>query len=326
MACSHPIFAWPNLQSDGTYQFRMLKSVDYDVNDYWLDIKSGRTPAVKFPCRKCLGCRLQKSEDWAVRCLMEQCYHEHSWFLTLTYADEFVPKTFSVDSLTGEALHPHMTLQKSDLQKFIKRLRKTQAVRYFAAGEYGSVTFRPHYHLILFGPDFKDRVRIQDGSAGGTYYTSETISALWPFGMHVLGDCSFQSVAYVARYTMKKAKADVRSVWESFNIQPEFQVMSLKPAIGYQYYLDHPDMFKFDRNYISTFDGSRSYIPPEYFRKLEREKYPIEMTRRFEQKLVNSRLRDQIKFSLTSNHYRAILDIEEEALDNRLKSLTRNQV
>ncbi|MDX8558692.1 hypothetical protein OZ663_18615, partial [Elizabethkingia sp. HX CGY] len=45
-----------------------------------------------------------------------------------------------------------MSLDYRDFQLFMKRARKLQEkkISYFLVGEYGSQTFRPHYHAIVF--------------------------------------------------------------------------------------------------------------------------------------------------------------------------------
>ena len=94
------------------------------------------------PCGKCLSCRIAKRREWTMRLWHELPYHQSSIFLTLTYDDDNLP--------------PNASLSKSDLQKFFKRLRKDlsyvdRKIKYFAAGEYGPKTNRPHYHAIVFG-------------------------------------------------------------------------------------------------------------------------------------------------------------------------------
>lgn len=117
-------------------------------------------------------------------------------FLTLTYSDANLP--------------PGGNLVPDDLTKFLKRLRKTYSpdengltLRYFACGEYGSQTDRPHYHVLVLNQDLNDKRPIKSGSKY-TLYESSVLSKLWPFGHHALGDVTFESAAYVARYCMKK--------------------------------------------------------------------------------------------------------------------------
>lgn len=100
---------------------------------------------VTLPCGQCIGCRLEHSRQWAIRCLHEASLHEHNCFLTLTFDDEHLPKSESLDV--------------RDLQLFMKRLRKEygKGIRFYACGEYGEKYYRPHYHLCLFNHDFHDK-------------------------------------------------------------------------------------------------------------------------------------------------------------------------
>ena len=91
------------------------------------------------PCGSCTGCRLEQSRQWAVRCFHESQLHKDNSFITLTYNPENLPADNSIS--------------KDELQRFFKRLRRKiepKKVRYFACGEYGDKTERPHYHAIVF--------------------------------------------------------------------------------------------------------------------------------------------------------------------------------
>lgn len=276
LACYHPIEAW-----DMTLDFEHdpQRVIDFrgpcSFEQRQRLIRQGRL--LQLPCRKCVGCRLSKSREWANRVVMEQLYHTDCWFLTLTYDDDHLPPSYPVDPATGEILSVHATLVKSDLQGFLKRLRfnSGQQIRYFAAGEYGSQTYRPHYHLLLFGLKLSDLSVISHNFAGQPYFVSDLIAKCWPQGIHILGPVTWQSASYVARYTMKKATHGFdRFYYDAAGIQPEFQTMSLKPGIGYRYYVDNPDLFDYTTFNVSTPDGGRTMVPPEYFRKLFRNSDP----------------------------------------------------
>ena len=81
---------------------------------------------IDIPCGKCVGCLLDRSRDWATRCMLEAKDHEHNCFITLTYNDDHLPdKREMINDLTGEISEsPFRTLQKRDFQLFMKRLRK----------------------------------------------------------------------------------------------------------------------------------------------------------------------------------------------------------
>ena len=105
----------------------------------------------RFPCGQCMACRLNKQREKAMRIGHELQYHKESVFITLTYDPEHLPENGS--------------LVKSDVQKFLKRLRKrlgVERVRYFLCGEYGELGNRPHYHLIVFGLSYNDTRIFED--------------------------------------------------------------------------------------------------------------------------------------------------------------------
>lgn len=326
MPCYHPIEAW-DLTSDfdnplAPRDISFKGPNNLYERQQW--IRQGRL--LSLPCRKCVGCRLSKSREWANRVVMEQLYHSESWFLTLTYDDEHLPRSFACDTSTGEIVSVHSSLVKSDLQKFFKRLRKSgQVIRYFASGEYGTHTYRPHYHILIFGLHLTDLVPLRSNFAGSQYYTSDFISRLWPVGYHILGQVTWQSASYVARYTMKKASHGYdRSLYDQASVEPEFQTMSLRPAIGRQYYDDHPEIFLYDRFSVSTPQGGRMMTLPEYFRKLYKAEYPVESFYSSRRRRLSAENAMHLKLLLTDKSYSDILSDEEEACFRRLSCLTRD--
>ncbi|QCQ84953.1 replication initiator protein [Blackfly microvirus SF02] len=191
--------------------------------------KSETGVGLKIPCGKCPGCRLEQSRQWAMRCMHEKRMHlrEGSSFLTLTYDDEHLPKDYG--------------LHKPDLQYFMKRLRKAryEGVRFYACGEYGETLQRPHYHVLLFNVHFPDMVKNRDQREGQhAISTSKELQQLWPYGQNFIGEVTFDSCAYVARYIAKKLKKrDI--VLPNGNVvvrDPEFTLMSRRPGLGTEYY------------------------------------------------------------------------------------------
>lgn len=187
---------------------------------------------MQIPCGQCIGCRLEKSRQWAMRCMHEARLSKESSFVTLTYEDEYLP--------------PGGTLVKRDLQLFMKRLRKAkgEGVRFYACGEYGTINKRPHYHVLLFNCGFPDRLRIGENKRGEVLYTSAELRSLWNMGFNVIGDVTFDSAAYVARYVIKKVSGkDAGKHYEVidgygvvYERIPEFAVMSRRPGLGSEYY------------------------------------------------------------------------------------------
>lgn len=176
---------------------------------------------IKVPCGKCIGCKLEHSRQWAVRCMHEKRLHTDSCFITLTYDNANLP--------------PGGTLVKRDLQLFMKRYRKIagEGVRFFACGEYGEKSGRPHYHVLLLNKDLTDKRLLKSGSEYNLY-ESPLLSRLWPFGANALGDVTFESAAYVARYCTKKITGP-KAADHYGGREPEFLVMSRRPGIGTGY-------------------------------------------------------------------------------------------
>lgn len=191
MACYHPLFALPDinprtnrpyLTENGKPRLRVFgASANIDLNDPEL---------IRIPCGRCIGCRLEYSRQWANRCLLELEYHKEACFVTLTYDDDHVPISRYPDPATGEAL-PCLTLRKRDFQLFMKRFRKALGdvqIRFFAAGEYGRQTFRPHYHAIIFGWKPKDLIFYKQSEAGFMYYNSPFMDKIWTGPLNEYGE------------------------------------------------------------------------------------------------------------------------------------------
>lgn len=208
---------------------------------------------VTIPCGQCIGCRLERSRQWAVRCIHEASLHEANCFITLTYAPEHLPASGS--------------LVLKDFQDFMKRLRKRfgSGIRFFHCGEYGDKFSRPHYHACLFNFDFPDRVLFKDGPS--KLFVSESLQALWPFGFSTIGDVTFESAAYVARYVTKKITGISAEAHYSGR-KPEYTTMSRRPGIGRGWYDKYKgDCYPFDELVVR--DGQIMKPPKAYDRYYE---------------------------------------------------------
>lgn len=230
---------------------------------------------VTVPCGNCIGCRLDRSKSWAIRCVHEASLYERNCFITLTYSDEHLPA--------------HGTLVLRDFQLFMKRLRKEfgSGIRFFHCGEYGARYGRPHYHACLFNFRFNDLVPWQN-KGGITLYRSAKLEELWPQGFSTVGEVTFESAAYVARYIVKKVlgtstKAeiakDVRygaTEWKprvnkngeerwlscGFEKKPEYTTMSRRPGLGAGWFEKFSgDVFPHD--FVEH--GGRKLRPPRFY-------------------------------------------------------------
>ncbi len=174
---------------------------------------------MRVPCGQCAGCRLERSRQWAVRIQHEASQHETNSFITLTYNKTHLPEN-------GGLVLKHW-------QDFAKRLRKKVGpFRFYQCGEYGDVNDRPHHHSCIFGQDFRaDRKPHKITDAGNQLYVSDTLDQTWGKGHCYIGELTFESAAYVARYCLKKVTGS-RAESHYYGRKPEFATMSLKPGIG----------------------------------------------------------------------------------------------
>lgn len=212
------------------------------------------------PCGRCVGCLLERSRQWAVRCTHEASMRTQNCFITLTYSNKYLPPM----------------LVKSHWQKFIKRLRKAIApkrISFYHAGEYGSKFMRPHYHACIFGYDFSDDSYVwSKNNRGDIYYRSPQLESLWPFGYSTIGKLNWETAAYTARYCLKKyrGKPHKKKLWYAGR-QEEYTLCSLRPAIGKRWiekYID--DVYNYDHVVVNGFNCK----PPRYYDKvLERTDY-----------------------------------------------------
>lgn len=214
-----------------------------------LDPRKGDQRLLRLPCGKCIGCRLERSRQWTLRCLYESRLHDRNSFVTLTYDDDSLPRTDCDLDLP--------TLRYRDVQLFLKRLRKKHSVTFFCAGEYGGVTLRPHYHLLLFGVDFSDDRKPTVQRAGNQYFESDFLANLWPHGQSDISAVSPGSIAYTCQYVIdKQSTADYGSR------TPPFCRMSLRPAIGKRFF----DRFASDFRHGEAVANGRRQKLPRYFR------------------------------------------------------------
>lgn len=226
------------------------------------------------PCGQCVGCRLKHSRCWAIRCIHEAQMHEENCFITLTYNNQNLPSD--------------MGLVKRHFQLFMKRLRKKfgNGIRFFHSGEYGDKFGRPHYHAILFGLDFKDRVFLKNSPSGFSLYTSESLSNLWGKGYVSVADVSFNSAAYIARYVVKKINGkDSDEHYSSVDVSTgevvvrskEYATMSLKPAIGRSWFDEYKtSLYPRDSVVVKTLKGFKEFSIPRYYDKLYERFYGTE--------------------------------------------------
>jgi hypothetical protein len=222
------------------------------------------------PCGQCLECKLKRTHQWAVRCVHEAQMHEENCFITLTFNDyELV-------------MRDQVSIDVKDFQNFMKKLRNStfKKIRFFHCGEYGEKFMRPHYHAILFGYDFPDKILFADKGKNHKIYTSQKLQELWPYGFSTVGDVTFDSAAYVARYTTKKINGDLAEdhykTEDGRTLTPEYCTMSRgnnlptsdprhTRGIGYTWFKKYQsDVYPHD---YCEIDGKK-IPPPRYYDEL----------------------------------------------------------
>lgn len=251
MPCYHPLECW--YKDGGGITFRASEAL-YGLAPRFVS------------CGQCMGCRLERSRQWAVRCMHEASLHRSNCFVTLTYNDQsldHLPRSV-VDFETGE-LGDERGLTVRDVQLFFKSMRKAGIkFRYLQCGEYGEKSSRPHHHVLFFGYDPPDR-KFHSRRNGFNYYTSEILQSFWPHGFVIVGDLTFESAAYVARYCLKKFTGK-GSDFVYRGLRPEFITMSLKPGIAHDWIVNNmSDVYPNDRVYVRPGVTAR---PPKYYDKI----------------------------------------------------------
>lgn len=214
------------------------------------------------PCGQCIGCRTDKKLEWAARLTHESRCHDNNIFVTLTYDEDHVPISYSLD--------------KSHAVNFIRRLRyaiKPAKFKFFLVGEYGDQTKRPHYHAIIFGYWPMDAKRVTSEGLH-TLFTSKLLTAAWGKGHVTFGESGPEACKYVSHYVVKKytgeaAKAHytrMNEFGELHEVIPEYAVMSRNPkGIGYGFYQNYKSDL---RNGDFAMNLGKKQKIPRYYDKL----------------------------------------------------------
>lgn len=263
MACYHPIKGYRAKRANPNGKYPLVFTARDAQTDVPMDV----------PCGQCIGCKLERSRQWAMRLMHENQLHEQSAFLTLTYAPEKLPR--------------HGSLVKKHFQDFMKRYRfwlEHKKLRFFHCGEYGENFGRPHYHALIFGHDFADKEHKFTTKRGDKVYTSDKLNELWTHGLCSIGNVTFESAAYVARYVTKKITGK-KALHHYNNIDlntgeilsersPEYVTMSRRPGIGKSWFEKYSsDVFPHDEVVLR---GSKMK-PPKYYSQLYEKFHPDEM-------------------------------------------------
>lgn len=216
--CISPLDGWYSNERNANGK----RSIVFDIRSAYID------RPVTVPCGRCIECRLRRKRAWALRCEHEASLHDENCWLTLTYEDKHLPDNGS--------------LRKSDLQGFLKRVRAYETIdavkerrserrfKFFACGEYGGRFDRPHYHVMLFGFDFRDKVTTTKRNEY-QQFESESLDKRWGKGFAEIGTPSVDGYGYLAKYVTKRDRA-LEAELTAFGFEPEFLIMSRGGRMG----------------------------------------------------------------------------------------------
>lgn len=297
MTCFRPI---------GAYRYYDMQAgkIKYTISQKFVFEGAHSFENVCFPCGKCVGCRVDHARQWSVRCVHEASLYPSNCFITLTFNDENLDSSRSLD--------------KRYFVLFMKRLRKKfgSGIRFFHCAEYGEKFKRPHHHALLFNFDFPDKLPFPSLRVGSPFplFRSPSLEELWPYGYSSVGSVTLQSAGYVARYALKKVNG-LDSVDHYGGRLPEYITMSNRPGIGYGWiekYLS--DVYPSDS---VVFSGSSvRFKPPPYYDKIFR----LRNSEGFDM-LKEERERSAI-LSLDNSPERLV--VREQVLRSRLCKLKRS--
>lgn len=303
MPCFNPLKAWRGRVASSNGRFPPV----FNINDGYAD------RPLQLPCGQCVGCRLEHSRQWAVRMAHEASLNAANSFITLTYNDANLP--------------PNKSLKFEDFQKFMKRLRQYNArklggkpFKFYHCGEYGEKLSRPHYHALLFGFDFPDRRHHSTNARGDHLFTSKILTEVWGKGHCLIGDLTFHSAAYCARYCTKKitgyaadfhyCRVDDNGNW--YWIDPEYATMSNGLAKQWieTFTADvYPDDF--------VVMNGKKCRPPRYYDKYFDEHFPREMRSIRNKRIVNSKKHEE-------NNTPERLKVRETVTRAKMSQFSRN--
>lgn len=254
------------------------------------------------PCGKCPVCKKRRAAQWAFRLSIEDRQHTESHFVTLTYSDENLPR--------DDCGYP--TLLKSDLQKYFKRLRyisgKGVDVKYFACGEYGTHTSRPHYHAIVYGVSQDDIVaawRLDGKNIGHVH----------------IGSTSQASARYVANYLCKSLATGL-----NYSQEKEFQVMS--KGLGKAYLT--PEVYKWHQenaaNYLAAIGKVKQSLPRYYKDKIFTQEERLEFAREHQERKVKESIAAKKKHGIDMAYHKEFESKKQIVKSSNYRQTLRNKL
>ena len=275
---------------------KLLSNAQFRTDrDKYFDYKLAKPDPdrVLMPCRKCGYCRCRHATEVSARIMNERHFFEEASFLTLTYDEKHIldcpifeyknpwVELFGPDPEFDDDLESFRgrSLVRKHIVDFNKRLRRyldyhyNKKVKIYYCGEYGSKNGRPHFHLIVLGHDFSDNRKFYKYGKKGRQnplYTSSVLDRIWNKGFTVIGDVTHQSVAYVARYPLKKLDSSLNTQCKRVGRVPEFFHFRSRKGAGYDYFNKYyREIYVHDKLIYKNVYGEIVKIPvPRYYDKL----------------------------------------------------------
>lgn len=357
MPCYKPLKAFWSPRNDGK------KAIKFYRPDFYNFIPYEQLPddfKIDIPCGQCVGCRLDYSKQWATRCVLESLQYEHNYFITLTYNNEFLPQkeNYVIDYETGEAgekfysaplVPEHLTKFMKDLREYFRSHYEHVGIRFFACGEYGESSMRPHFHILLFNCPIPDLEFLKSSFNGDTYWTSEILDKIWsenvgkdengktiykPKGFVLVANLNYDTCAYVARYMLKKQKGfDDKlvqkgltvSFYDKLGLIPPFTRSSRMPGIAKDYYDKERDkIYEYDEIIITNGKGiAKKVKPPKYYDRLYDVDNPEDLQRVKNNRSESAENSLKQKLAKTSKDKDTYLATQEDIRKDKMTRLLR---
>lgn len=252
------------------------------------------------PCGRCYACASNKRQDWQIRIQEETLASKSAIFVTLTYNDSNLEY--------NENGFP--SVWKKTLQDYFKRLRRSGLkFRYYAVGEYGTKSKRPHYHIIFFNLTTSDEEQIQNSwvntSTGELLGTIDIIKV------------NLATIGYITKYHVNRNNVDDP-------VNKEFTLMSRKPAIGIQYVEKHKKTKTTKSAYYQDFQY-RKRLPRIYREKLFPTEHQKAWLKKQEEEARNETEKKQAKKEAQKGYFEKQSNVNRTANETYKKKSNLNR-
>lgn len=252
---------------------------------------TSRAVRMTVPCGRCVNCLQNKRADWTFRLSEENKEADTAYFVTMTYNDDY-----NDGSLHKEHVKDYIKRLRTSLDEYVNRVQesvsevvKYKKLRYFVTGEYGSKTFRPHYHAIFFNmPIEKQDLFIEKWSIGTKEYEwneekGVPVEKKEPLGFVKIGNVTTASIHYTTKYMLDgllntKSFSYLKDSEGEWIVEKPFNMMSKYPPLGIEYVKKFKSYHRSNKvNYHLSEGGIKQRLPRAYkeriFSEKERKKF-----------------------------------------------------